>query len=254
MHFRSPAASAARFENLGFFAQPIVAIGSTAPHSWFEMLARPDPRSRRAETIETMMSNAYSDLGPSRVDLMVLSRGFEQISGSGFLDRHPDSRVSFNVHPASVLLDGFADQLLDLCNNYRIPPSRVCLELVEYCGRHELVSPAHGIEKLRAKGVRLALDDLGAFATHASIFASGYLDYLKLDKSILHLECSDRRLRNLVSGLHMFCRAVGAELIVEGVETQNHMNFVTEMGVDWAQGYYIAPPAQPCITSVAFAG
>ena len=98
------------------------------------------------------------------------------------------------------------------------------------------------LRPLRDRGVRLAIDDAGSGVASLRHILSLAPDVIKLDISLTQGIDTDRSRRALASGLISFGSAVGTHLLGEGVETAAEMAALRELGVPYAQGYYLGRP------------
>jgi EAL domain-containing protein (putative c-di-GMP-specific phosphodiesterase class I) len=108
---------------------------------------------------------------------------------------------------------------------------------------------------VRARGLRVALDDVGAANSLINFEALDEADVLKFDRTLLRALGRPRR-RAVIRALARMARETGGLTILEGVETAADLALARELGVDWVQGWYFddlivksprpAPlPAQP---------
>lgn len=147
-----------------------------------------------------------------------------------------DTYLSLNASPATLL----SRQLLDVLD--RPDSDRVVIELTEHVrlGPYEAYTDA--VARLRARGVRLAVDDAGAgFASLRHVVSLGP-DIVKLDRSLVADLDRDPLRRSLVHGLASFARATHTSLVAEGVETETEALALVEQGVAFGQGFWFAPP------------
>ena len=101
------------------------------------------------------------------------------------------------------------------------------------------------IDRFRARGVRLAIDDLGTgFASFMHIVKL-LPEFMKLDLSLTRDIDRDAVKQALTAALVGFAAQIDAHLIAEGVETAEEMQTLTALGVECAQGYYLGAPAPP---------
>jgi EAL domain-containing protein (putative c-di-GMP-specific phosphodiesterase class I) len=95
---------------------------------------------------------------------------------------------------------------------------------------------------LRRKGLRLAIDDVGAgFASLRHILLTSP-DVIKLDRSIVAGIAQDSVLRRLAHSLSEFGHDAGAVVVAEGVETREDAAALRDAGVDYGQGWHFARP------------
>ncbi|GGK19039.1 hypothetical protein GCM10010124_09550 [Pilimelia terevasa] len=147
--------------------------------------------------------------------------------------------VSMNLSPGVLLHPDGAALLATL------PLDRVVLELSE----HDPVADYEALTKvlapLRAGGMRLAVDDVGAgFASMRHIVLTAP-DLLKLDRSIVDGIHADQVLTTLVGSLVTFGHGCGAAVVAEGVETAEDAAALHALGVDYAQGWLYGRPGPP---------
>ena len=96
----------------------------------------------------------------------------------------------------------------------------------------------------RERGLRYALDDVGA--GYAGLVALALLspDYVKIDMAIIRDCDSDSAKQAVIIALIQYAKRSGALVIAEGVETDGELVTVRDLGVDFIQGFVIAPPAE----------
>ena len=154
-------------------------------------------------------------------------------------------RLGVNVSP-DALTAGRLLTLVESCDS-----TRLVLELTEHAAVEDYTVLQPIVARLRSQGVRLSIDDTGA--GFASLTHVAYLrpDYIKLDRWIVSNIDTDPVRQALTSALVGFAHSIGAEVVGEGVETIVELQTLTRLGVDLAQGYYLARPANPPAIAVA---
>jgi diguanylate cyclase (GGDEF)-like protein/PAS domain S-box-containing protein len=126
----------------------------------------------------------------------------------------------------------------------RLPPGSLGFELTESM----MVDDASVLATLRAlkdRGIRLLLDDFGTGYSSLSNLLSFPIDAIKIDRTFLRdlgsVEDSTEIIRAMVSLAH----GMGMEVTVEGIETDDQLRFVTNLGCAFGQGYHFAVPLDP---------
>lgn len=115
------------------------------------------------------------------------------------------------------------------------------LEITE----HEVIDDYHAVrEAVRDLGhnVRLAVDDAGAGAANFGHIVELRPDLVKLDISLVRRVNADPGRQALVMAMRHFSRTSGCRLIAEGVETEEEAHALTELGVEFGQGYWFGRP------------
>jgi diguanylate cyclase (GGDEF)-like protein len=153
-------------------------------------------------------------------------------------DRPLGTRLSINLSP-TAMLSVEAEELLagDL--------SHVILEVTE----DELMAEGGALEErlgeLRARGARLAVDDIGAGYAGLKQVMRLQPDLLKLDRSLVFGVAEDPAKGAMVDALVRYARRIGADVCAEGVETLEDLEALADLDVTYGQGYVLAHPAPP---------
>lgn len=151
--------------------------------------------------------------------------------------QQPDAFLAVNMSPASVL------QLLthQLCDPALYP--KVVIELTEHLPVEDYAAVHESLTAMRERGSRLAADDLGSGYAGFRHLIRLQPDIIKLDISLVRGIHRNKGQRALASALVAFAGDVDARVIAEGVEEQGELEALRDIGVPWAQGYYLGRPA-----------
>lgn len=153
------------------------------------------------------------------------------------LDRLPaEVFVSANVSPKAVL-DPRLGQLLST-----VPGERVVLELTEHVPVDDYEAVLAMLTPLRAQGVRVAVDDVGAGYAGLRHVLRVRPDILKLDIDLTSGIDADPAKRALASAILTFAGEIDATVIAEGIETSEELEALRGLGFRWGQGYRLARP------------
>ena len=181
----------------------------------------------------------YGFLG--QIDRWVLRRYCEWLAAN---PRHQMElgQVNINLSAPSLLDPEFHDLLDELLDTHRLPATRLCLEITEMVALAELGSSAGWIERLRRRGLRVALDDFGSgFASYAYLRHLP-LDLLKIDGTFVRGIEHDPINRAMVGSMVQIARQLGLRTVAEFVESAAAQDCLRELGIDYAQGYFIGRP------------
>jgi EAL domain-containing protein (putative c-di-GMP-specific phosphodiesterase class I) len=154
--------------------------------------------------------------------------------------------LTINVSPQTIVTAEFDDVLAER------PLHRVILEITEHAAVDEYANLAQALAPLRARGLRIAIDDAGA--GHASFrhVVDMAPNVIKLDMGITRGIDVDRSRRALAAALIGFARETGAQIYAEGVETPAELSVLRELRIDAAQGFLLGRP-MPCQQAIAWA-
>ncbi len=151
-----------------------------------------------------------------------------------------DASIFVNLHP------------LELCDPALFSPDaplsqmsdRVVIEITERARLEEIHGAYDAIDRLRALGFRIALDDIGAGFASLSTLTTLAPDIVKIDMSLVRDIHSSRIKQHLVDALLHICRDHDIDVIAEGVETPEELDTLRDLGCDTFQGYLFAKPAR----------
>ena len=156
--------------------------------------------------------------------------------GISLFGHHP-----LNVHPAE-----FADPWLVRPDDPMfLHEHDVFLEITESVPLSHFDYCSTVLAEVRARGIRLAVDDLGAGYSNLKYIADLEPAIVKLDRELVTAVHEHKRLMRLVRALVRLCEDQGAEVVAEGIETEDEYVVARDLGVHYAQGWFVARPANP---------
>lgn len=91
-------------------------------------------------------------------------------------------------------------------------------------------------------GLRLAIDDFGAGHSSLNYLAELPIEFLKIEGSLIRRMKGERRVRDVVQGIQSLATDLGVITVAEGVEDQETLDLLLDIGVDWGQGYLFGRP------------
>ncbi|MFN2465136.1 MAG: EAL domain-containing protein [Candidatus Dormibacteria bacterium] len=130
-----------------------------------------------------------------------------------------------------------------------LPLDRIVLELTEQEEVSDYRAMNRALLRLRADGVRLAVDDAGAGFASMRHIVSLQPDLIKLDATWVDDIEADPIRRSMVTAIGSFAASIDAILVGESVETTAQAEVLRDLGVPWAQGYLFARPAPLAATA-----
>ena len=149
-----------------------------------------------------------------------------------------DAYLAFNVSPQTILTGVLNDVLASA------PLGRLMLEVTEHCLISDYGMIRECLAHLREGGLRLAVDDAGSgFASFRHILKLEP-DVIKIDQSLIRDIDHEAGSRALTAALITFAAATGSKVVAEGVETEDELATLRELGVHIVQGYLTGRPAQ----------
>lgn len=173
----------------------------------------------------------------SQLTAILLKKTLETVS------KWPDyMRVSFNLSTFDLCSHESTLKLLTIIKKSGVSPKRITLEITETAVMQDYNRALEGLNLFRQLGCKIALDDFGTGYSSLSYIQRMPIDKLKIDRSfILDIETS-KATRDIVRTIADLCRNLNLECVVEGVETKEQIDLLTEMGLNIIQGYYFSQP------------
>lgn len=144
--------------------------------------------------------------------------------------------LAVNVSPAAVLTGEVAHALDGVL------AGRIILEVTEHAAIDDYEELSTALAGVRAKGVRLAVDDAGAGYASFRHILNLRPDIIKLDMSLTREIDRDVARRALAAALIGFARETGSLIVAEGIETVSELDAVRALGAHMGQGYYLGRP------------
>ncbi|MEO8537751.1 MAG: EAL domain-containing protein, partial [Betaproteobacteria bacterium] len=154
-----------------------------------------------------------------------------------------DGTYAINLSGASIGDDQFLDYVRESFARFNIPHRSVCFEITETTAVTSLSKAAEFIGAMREPGCRFALDDFGVGVSSFTYLKQLPVDYIKIDGSFVRNMLHDPVDAAMVEAIHRIGRVMGKQTIAESVETAATLEALRSVGVDFAQGNAIAPPA-----------
>lgn len=153
-------------------------------------------------------------------------------------------RVSFNVSPLEFLDESFPDAVMATLERTGVEPSRLLLEITEGVVIQNVVLVEQVMHRLRAHGVKFALDDFGRGYSDFSTLRKLPICVLKIDRSLL-VDCDvDDAARIILRNVVSLCRQLGIVSLCEGAETSAQVAFLRRIGCNMVQGYATGRPGR----------
>jgi len=160
--------------------------------------------------------------------------------------RLPRTRsIGVNLSGASLNDEGFVAELFDLLERQRALVGRICLEITETVALTDMAHMQRFIERARALGVQVALDDFGAGYSSFGYLKGLAVDALKIDGSLVRDAVHNPAGMAIVTSLAGLARQLGMQSVGEYAEDLATLQTLAEAGVDHAQGYAISRAVAP---------
>jgi EAL domain-containing protein (putative c-di-GMP-specific phosphodiesterase class I) len=152
----------------------------------------------------------------------------------------PDEWLFLNVLPQTLEQPRYVADLMREVVRAGLAPQQIVLEVLESEGDDQPL--ARAIAALRAEGFVTALDDFGIGRSNLDRIATLAPDIVKIDREFLHLAMTRRHFERLLPTLVKLIHETGSLVVVEGIESQDELDFVAQCNADLVQGYLLGRP------------
>ena len=157
-----------------------------------------------------------------------------------------------NLSGVSVGDPSLADYISGCLRQHDLPGPQIGFELTETAAIGNLASVSQLMTRLRSLGSPIALDDFGSGMSSFSYLKALPIDFLKIDGAFVRNVSSDPVDRAVVEAIQRVGRVMSIQTIAESVEDEAALEALTEIGVDYAQGWHVARPALLAEISATF--
>jgi diguanylate cyclase (GGDEF)-like protein len=173
-----------------------------------------------------------------KIDLLLMERVFENYKL--FENKFPIF-IFINMVPDN-LTEEFAEKVRALADKYSVPINNVVFEITERKAIEDIMRVVIFVRELKDEGFRFAIDDFGS--GYSSFYYLKYLpvDFLKIDGEFVKTLPNSPTDRIFIEGIVSVAKKMGIKTIAEFVENENVLEVVKDLGIDYAQGYYLGKP------------
>jgi diguanylate cyclase (GGDEF)-like protein len=223
--------------------QPIVCISghNVAVHHSEVLLRVPDDDGKLISPADLIMA-AEHFRRMSGVDRWVIEHAFRWMAERR--DRLDQlGGLAINLSGASLNEEGLIDFVISQAETHKIPMSKVCFEITETIGVSHLSSASEFINELKKQsGCSFSLDDFGSGQSSYAYLKSLPVDFLKIDGVFVDKMDQNPYDFAVVKSITEIGHFMGKKIIAERVESEAVLKMLRQIGVDYAQGYYLGKP------------
>jgi EAL domain-containing protein (putative c-di-GMP-specific phosphodiesterase class I) len=169
--------------------------------------------------------------------------------GASWGAAHGPIPVHVNLSARQVADPGLVDSVEAVVRTTGIDPASVVLELTESALLERVHSPRQTLQRLRALGLKLMLDDFGTGYSSLSYLQHFPLSGLKIDRAFVSAIGSGDGDTAIVDAILQMARALGLEVVAEGLETEEHLDALRRLGCRLGQGYLFSRPLDAAAAS-----
>ena len=150
--------------------------------------------------------------------------------------------LGLNVSVDSLDRLDFPEYIVEMAESHKVDARRLILEVTESRLMSDITIALDILARLSIKGVQLSIDDFGTGYSSMEQLQRAPFNELKIDRAFVVDACNDKASRAIVESSVELARKLGMVTIAEGIETEEDWKLMSHLGVDFAQGYYVARP------------
>ena len=173
----------------------------------------------------------------------VIRKSFEY-----FTDK--DYEFSINLTLEDITNKNISSYIIDMLKEYNIAP-KVVFEIVESEGIQDFEYVNNFIDSVKKLGCKIAIDDFGSGYSNFEYLIKLNADYIKIDGSLIKDILLNKNNQEIVITIVDFAKRQGFKTIAEFVSSKEIFDKVKELGLDYAQGYYIHEPKPEILAPIA---
>lgn len=150
--------------------------------------------------------------------------------------------TSINQSRCYMYNPDYVETLCAIVDKYNIPPELIEFEITENIAYQNMDKLVNVLAKLSASGFLMSLDDFGSGYSSLNVLKDLRVDVLKLDRVFLGKSIDTKRGKTVVANIIRMAKELATEVVAEGVETGEQVEFLRSSNCDMAQGYYFSRP------------
>lgn len=180
----------------------------------------------------------------SKIDLTVMDKAFFALKNDYFHALSDSGFISINLSGQSLSDQSFLQKTKLLIEQHKVNTEQICFEITESVAISDPLLVKQFMKELKSMGIRFALDDFGTGLSSLTYLKQFPVDYLKIDGSFVADITKDTTNKTLVDAINKMAHAMDLKTVAEYVESQEILDMLQELNVDYAQGYLLGQPTQ----------
>ena len=150
--------------------------------------------------------------------------------------------ISVNVSRAHFAEDNLAEHICSIVDTFKVPHEFIELELTESAFFDDKAVLLTTVRKLKEFGFKVSMDDFGAGYSSLNSLKELPLDIIKLDAEFFRSVDDIKRSNLIVGETIALAKKLGMEIVAEGIETREQVDFLAKQNCDLIQGFYFSKP------------
>lgn len=157
---------------------------------------------------------------------------------------YPRFPISVNVSRAHFYGKELCEKLKELIEKYQLEPDDIELEITETICAEDPDIIYKKIDALQKSGFKIAMDDFGSGYSSLNMLKDIPLDILKMDLKFMDGGDNAEKSHSIIKTLIALAKSIDLQVVVEGVEKEEQISFLRDIGCRYTQGYYYSKPIE----------
>lgn len=150
--------------------------------------------------------------------------------------------IEINLSVVQCMQKGLAKRVIQLIDSHGIDKKNINLEITETAAADSPKTLMENMLELSNAEITFSLDDFGTGYSNISSLMSMPLDIIKFDKSMIDMVDTHEHGKNVIDSSVAMVKGMGLKIVAEGIEQEEQLKMLQDMGVDYIQGYYFSKP------------
>lgn len=217
------------------YFQPIINV-KTGNIEAYELLARINYKG------EILPASKFIEVAEKtglifKMDLVLLEKAFEKM-------KKQKEKLFINLSPKALVISDYISKVNNLVKDYGIKSENLVFEITERDTVRNFSLLEKFVVELKNGGFNFAIDDFGSGFSSFYYVKQFPIDYVKIEGEFIKNLLKDEKDRAFVESIVTLSKKLNIKTIAEFVESEEILNAVKEIGIDYAQGYHIGKPDQ----------
>lgn len=157
-----------------------------------------------------------------------------------------NEKLFINLSPQVIYDPSFTPgHTISLLKQYKLSPENIVFEITERSAIEDFTAFTKVLHHYRDQGFQIAVDDAGAGYSSLQAISEIQPDYIKVDRSLISKVHENNVKKHILDAFVTFAKKMDSIIIAEGIEMEEELEAVIQLGIDCGQGYYISRPGFP---------
>lgn len=134
---------------------------------------------------------------------------------------------------------------ISLLKQYKLSPQNIVFEITERSAIEDFSAFTKVLYHYRDQGFQIAVDDAGAGYSSLQAISEIQPDYIKVDRSLISKIHENNVKKHILDAFVTFAKKMNSIIVAEGIESEEELEAVIQLGIDCGQGFYISRPSFP---------